>query len=85
MQIKRTLHFFYSTSQEELVDHILLAGGLARLPGLVHLIQEQLGVTTTVVNPFSHMSYGTMVPLDSLNKDAPALMVACGLALYRTL
>lgn len=81
VQIKRTLHFFYSTSQEDEVDHILLAGGLARLPGLVGLIQEQLGVATTVANPFSNMSFGTNTPLDFLNHDAPSLMVACGLAL----
>ena len=81
LQIKRTLHFFYSASQEESVDHILLAGGMARLPGLVALIHEQLAVTTTVANPFSYMLPGKMVHLDSINQDAPALMVACGLAL----
>lgn len=81
LQIKRTLQFFYSTSQHGFVDHILLAGGLARQPGLVTLIQEQLGVTTTVANPLSHMSLGKMVHLDSINNDAPSLMVACGLAL----
>lgn len=81
LQIKRTLQFFYSASQEEDVDHILIAGGLARLPGLVTLIQEQIGVATTVVNPFSDMTPGKMVPLDSINNDAPSLMVACGLAL----
>ncbi|KTD57936.1 pilus assembly protein PilM [Legionella shakespearei] len=81
LQIKRTLQFFYSTSQHGFVDHILLAGGLARKPGLAELIQEQLGVTTTVANPLAHMSLGKMVHLDSINNDAPALMVACGLAL----
>lgn len=81
VQIKRTLHFFYSASQEEQVEHILLAGGLAQLPGLVRSIQEQLGVTTTVANPFSNMSFGTNIQLYSLNQDAPSLMVACGLAL----
>jgi len=81
LQIKRTLHFFYSASQEENVDHILLAGGLARLPGLVHLIQEQLGAATSVANPFVRMAYGKMVPVDTINNDAPSLMVACGLAL----
>ena len=81
LQIKRTLQFFYSTSQHGFVDHILLGGGVARQPGLAHLIQEQLGVTTTIVNPLSYMSFGKMVNLDSINNDAPALMVACGLAL----
>ncbi len=81
LQIKRTLQFFYSTSQHGFVDHILLAGGLARQSGLIHLIQEQLGVATTVANPLLHMSFGKMVNLEHINNDAPSLMAACGLAL----
>jgi type IV pilus assembly protein PilM len=81
LQIKRTLQFFYSTSQHGFVDHILLAGGLARQSGLANLIQEQLGVSTTVANPLSHMSFGKMVNLEAINNDAPALLAACGLAL----
>ena len=81
LQIKRTLQFFYSTSQHGFVDHILLAGGLAGQTGLHTLIQEQLGVMTTVANPLSRMSFNKMVNLESINNDAPSLMVACGLAL----
>jgi len=81
LQIKRTLQFFYSSSQHGFVDHILLAGGLARQPGLATLIEEQLGATTTVANPFSKMVIGKKVNLDAINNDAPSLMVACGLAL----
>lgn len=81
LQVKRTLQFFYSTSQHGFVDHILLAGGVARQPRLAALIQEQLEITTTVANPLSHMSFGKMVNLDLINNDAPALMVSCGLAL----
>lgn len=81
VQIKRTLQFFYSTSQHGYVDHVLLAGGLSKLDGLAPQIQEQLGVTTTVANPFSQMSIGKMVNLDAFNNDTPTLMVACGLAL----
>lgn len=81
LQVKRTLQFFYSSSQHGFVDHILLAGGVARQKDLTNLIQEQLGVTTTIANPLSHMSFGQMVNLEAVNNDAPALMVACGLAL----
>lgn len=81
LQIKRTLQFFYSSSQHGYVDHILLAGGVAREPGLAQLIQEQIGVITTVANPFASMTIAKTVSLDAINKDAPALIVACGLAL----
>ncbi len=81
VQIKRTLQFFYSSSQHGYVDHIILAGGSAKESGLVALIQDELGVTTTIANPFESMTIGKRVNLDTINADAPALMVACGLAL----
>jgi type IV pilus assembly protein PilM len=81
LQIKRTLQFFYSTSQHGFVDHIVLAGGVANQPGLSLLIQEALGVTTSIANPLSSMAFSKKVNLDVINNDAPALMVACGLAL----
>lgn len=81
LQVKRTLQFFYSTSQHSFVDHILLAGGLARQVGLAELIQEELSVPTTIANPFASMTVGKMVNQERINNDAPALLVACGLAL----
>lgn len=84
LQIKRTLQFFYSSSHHGFVDHIVLAGGLARQAGLASLIQEQLGVITTIANPFSNMNLGKKINQDSIIIEAPALMVVCGLAL-RTL
>lgn len=81
LQVKRTLQFFYSSSNHEFVDHIILAGGVARQKGLAELIQEQLGASTTVANPFSYMKLGKAVNYDAIISDAPSLMVACGLAL----
>jgi type IV pilus assembly protein PilM len=81
LQIKRTLQFFYSTSQHNYVDHIVLAGGVARQPGLAALIQEQLNVPTTIANPLGSISFGAHVDIDSLNRDAPSLLMAFGLAL----
>ena len=81
LQIKRTLQFFYSTSQFGFVDHILLAGGVARQYGLAALIQEHLNVPTTVANPLAYMTLSKKVNLDVINNDAPSLIVACGLAL----
>ncbi len=81
LQVKRTLQFFYSSSHHGFVDHIVLAGGLARQAGLATLIQEQLGVTTTIANPFLNMNLGKKINQDDINNEAPALMVVCGLAL----
>lgn len=81
LQIKHTLHFFYSVNQGPKVMHSLLAGGLAQVPGLVLMVQKHIGITTTIANPFSRMVLGEGVDGNALYRDAPELMVACGLAL----
>ena len=80
-QITRSLQFFFSSSHFNDVDHILLAGGVASMPGLVELVQERLGTTTTVANPLARMSVASRVDVAALSNDAPSLMIACGLAM----
>jgi len=80
-QVARSLQFFFSSSQYNDVDHIILAGGVSSMEGLEELVQEKLGTPTTVANPFAEMSVGPRVNSVALNNDAPALMIACGLAL----
>ncbi len=80
-QITRSLQFFFSSSQYNDVDHIVLAGGVASMPGLAELIEEKLGTSATVANPFANMSVASRVNSAALTNDAPALMIATGLAL----
>ncbi|MDE2089861.1 MAG: pilus assembly protein PilM [Gammaproteobacteria bacterium] len=80
-QVSRALQFFFSSSQHGGVDHIVLAGGSASIPGVDQLIEEKIGTTTSIANPFANMSLAPRVKPQILSNDAPALMVACGLAL----
>jgi type IV pilus assembly protein PilM len=80
-QVNRFLQFFYSASQHAVVDQIVVAGGCASIAGIDDAIEESLGVTTIIANPFSRMSLAARVNPRSLGGDAPSLMVACGLAL----
>ncbi len=80
-QISRAQQFFFSSSQITHIDHLLLAGGCASISGIAELIESKLGVPTIIANPFANMSLASKVPTQSLANDAPALMVACGLAL----
>jgi type IV pilus assembly protein PilM len=80
-QVSRSLQFFFASGQYSAVDHILLAGGTASVPGLDRLVEQQLGTPTQVANPFSEMILGSKVNGAALASDAPALMIACGLAL----
>lgn len=80
-QAARSLQFFFSSSQFNEVDHILLAGGNANIPGLAKLLQQKLGYRVTVANPFLQMGFSLQIDLKKIENDAPSLMVACGLAL----
>ncbi len=80
-QVTRSLQFFFSSSQYNDVDHIILAGGVASLDGLSGLIEEKLGTPATVADPFANMSIASRVNSASLANDAPSLMIAAGLAL----
>ncbi|MCK4586225.1 MAG: pilus assembly protein PilM [Gammaproteobacteria bacterium] len=80
-QVSRSLQFFFSSSQHNSVSHIVLAGGSASIPGADELIEERVGTSTTVANPFTNMSLASKVKAQALSNDAPALMIACGLAL----
>lgn len=80
-QVSRSLQFFFSSSQYNHVDQIILAGGSASIPGVEELIEDKIGTATTIANPFANMSLAPRVKPQTLSNDAPALMIACGLAL----
>ena len=80
-QVARSLQFFFSSSQYNDVDYIILAGGVASMEGLAELVQERLGTPTTIANPFAEMAISSKVNAVALSSDAPAMMIACGLAL----
>jgi len=40
-----------------------------------------LGIPTTIEDPFAAMEVSSRVDADKLTADAPAIMLACGLAL----
>jgi len=80
-EINRALQFFYSSSQVGAVDHVVVAGGCASIPGIDKLIHEKIDTPVTVANPFLNMSVASRVRADALANDAPAMMIACGLSL----
>jgi len=80
-QVARSLQFFFSSSQYNDVDHILIAGGTASISGLADLVQDKVGTSTSIANPFVDMAISPKVNASILSNDAPALMIACGLAL----
>lgn len=83
MEIARALQFFFTSSQYNEVDYIVLAGGSAVLPGLDDAVATRTQVSTMVANPFALMTLSSNIKNRQLQADAPALIVACGLAMRR--
>ena len=80
-QIGRSLQFFLSSGSHRGADCIVLAGGCASVTGIDRMVEESLGAPTTIANPFVNMTLSGKVKPQSLSNDAPAMMIACGLAL----
>lgn len=80
-QISRLLQFFHSSSLHSTVEHLILCGGCAAIPGIDEHVEHRVGIPTVVANPFSQIPVASRVNLKALSKDAPSLMIACGLAL----
>ena len=80
-QMTRSLQFFYSANPSEHVDQVFLAGGVAAMPFLADQASHMLGTPVVVANPFAGMVLGEAADASALTRDAPAFMLACGLAL----
>src|SRR5262245_25866476 len=83
VEIQRAMQFFFTSTTYNAIDHILLTGGTSTLPGLEDMVSSRTRVNAMVANPFANMSISPRIQLKKLISDAPALMIACGLALRR--
>lgn len=82
-EIARALQFFYTSTQFNEVSYIVLSGGCSALVGLDDAVATRTQVNTLVANPFAQMSLSSRIKPRQLQADAPALMIACGLAMRR--
>jgi type IV pilus assembly protein PilM len=83
MEVTRAIQFFYTSTPYTRVDQLFLAGGCAVIPGLLELVAGRTRIASAVISPFKGMQLGSSVREAQLRVDAPAYLVACGLALRR--
>lgn len=83
LELSRALQFFFTSTQFNEVNHIVLAGGCAVIPGVDEVVASRTQINTIIANPFANMLLAERVRGKSLLADASSLMVACGLALRR--
>ena len=83
LEVARSLQFFFASTQYNQMHHIVMAGGCAAIPGVDQAVNKRTQVNAIIANPFSGMQLSSKVRPRSLQADAPALMIACGLAMRR--
>lgn len=81
-QLLQALQFFFSSSQYHQVDLLLLAGAWASREGLAASLQAQLTCPVRLADPLAGLSLAAGIDAVGLRAEAPALMLACGLALW---
>lgn len=82
-QAERALASLYGAQPTLVIDEVAVAGAGAALPGLMAAFEGRLGRPCWITDPFLRMALGPRTDASLLAAQAPALVVACGLALHR--
>lgn len=80
-QVNRFLQFYYASTQQAVVNKVLLSGGSASISSIDEQIQTSVNIPTTLVNPFADMALSSRINPSRFTNDIPALLVATGLSL----
>ena len=82
VEFNRQLSFFWNASgADEGIEQIFVAGGMARLPGLVENLGIHTGLSCAVLDPFKGIEVGDDFDSEYLAEMGPPAAVAIGLAL----
>jgi type IV pilus assembly protein PilM len=83
LEVTRAIQFFFTSTPYTRVDQLFLAGGCALSPGLLDMIASRTKISSAVISPFKGMQLAPGVRESQLRNEAPAYLVACGLAMRR--
>ena len=82
LEIQKTFDFFRATASGENIQRIYVAGGSARVPGLVDLLREEFAMPVEELYPFRKIVINPGRHSEEQIRDlAPRLAIAVGLAL----
>jgi type IV pilus assembly protein PilM len=81
-QVSRSLQFYLASGAgREQPEKILVCGGCANIPGVADVIASRVGIAAERGDPLGQMNLSSRARAQAVNKDATALLIACGLAL----
>lgn len=82
LEIQKTFDFFRQTTSTENIEAIYLAGGTAKVEGLLELLKEEFNVPIELMDPFRRVNINpSRFDAGRTAEIAPCLCVAMGLAL----
>ncbi len=82
LEIQKTFDFFRATASGENIQRIYLAGGTARVPGLVELLREEFAMPVDELDPFRKIEIDPgRHDFEQIRELKPRLAIAVGLAL----
>ena len=82
LEIHKTVEFFRQTTSQENIQAIYLAGGGAKVAGLLELLKQEFNVPIEIMDPFRRVNINpARFDVGSAAEVAPRLCVAMGLAL----
>jgi type IV pilus assembly protein PilM len=81
-QVSRSLQFYLASGTgREQPDKILVCGGCGNVPGVADVIQSRVGIRAEKGDPLGQMKLSSRARAQAVQRDATALLTACGLAL----
>ena len=84
-EIMHSFDFYKSSGEEKEIERIVLSGGSSHLYNIKELLSERLNLSVEISNPLNNLSFDSnTIDYQELEKDAPFLNVAIGLALRDT-
>lgn len=82
-EISRSFDYFRDTTNYENIDEILLSGGVSLTKDFAVALSERSGIKVTVADPFKNITIPDSFDRGYLDKVAPLVAVALGLALRK--
>jgi len=81
-QISRSLQFYLASGTgREQPEKIIICGGCANILGAAEVVQSRIGITAEKGDPLGQMKLSSRARAQGVQRDATALLTACGLAL----
>jgi len=81
LEIQKTFDFFRQTASGENIQSIYVAGGTAKIDGLVDLLKEDFGIPVEIFDPFRRITVPDTIGPELVREQGPRMTVAVGLAL----